>query len=492
MKIQNQILILSLALISTGCKFLSPSDSMSIGGSFAIHSQKISLGWRHVCSLDKNGKIFCWGSNSHGQLGISRLSVGETSWAKVPTEVDDPDSSDEWVDLDLGRNSSCAQKQSGRIYCWGDNRFAQTGIVIPDDDPATQLVLVPTEILVADFTGFTVGDTDISDRYKSLFGSRVHHLTFDGEIGCAVRNDNEKFCWGLDRSFSPYISSTTTGRDGAVMEKSYERNYTKHFKCNAATPQSLCTQSEVTITTKTNYMFRAVFRPYVDPTIKITNMRVENQTRCETYFYNDKYFYWCQGFYYFPSKSTRDPEDLIFPIHNKTLELGQSDSDFRCLQMTQTADHGCVIFLLRQDGLTSYTSFQSDERGSIVGSVIENVIDPLENYAPTSISVGDSRYHCRQISKFEVMCTSTAQSVKSWLDVFDASEFSETYLMSVRWLSSDIEDAANIFSMSGEVLQVEAGDHFVCARLEGGKVSCAGENFKGQYQLPRLVVRDPY
>ena len=83
-----------------------------MGGSSAPQEFEFTIasGLRHTC-LVKAGRIYCWGDNSYGQLGIDGLSV-----ALVPVAV--PGISDARV-VAAGNVHTCAIRQGGQVLCWG-------------------------------------------------------------------------------------------------------------------------------------------------------------------------------------------------------------------------------------------------------------------------------------------------------------------------------------------------------------------------------------
>ena len=78
----------------------------------------ISVGPTHSCAI-KNGGVWCWGSNTDGQLGngtkiASQAPAPVTGLASGVTAIG------------TGEDDSCAI-QNGAVWCWGDNEFGQLG-----------------------------------------------------------------------------------------------------------------------------------------------------------------------------------------------------------------------------------------------------------------------------------------------------------------------------------------------------------------------------
>jgi alpha-tubulin suppressor-like RCC1 family protein len=86
----------------------------------------ISAGHDHTCGVTPAGKAYCWGANEDaggnqgGQLGdgskTSRLTPVPVSGGLTFAEVQ------------ATRNFTCGRTTSGRIYCWGGNRYGNLGI----------------------------------------------------------------------------------------------------------------------------------------------------------------------------------------------------------------------------------------------------------------------------------------------------------------------------------------------------------------------------
>lgn len=75
---------------------------------------KVSCGWDTSAGITKDGRLFVWGSNSHGQLGINR----ERNIISEPTELQLP-SLEEAVDLQFGLRHSVILTASGKVLLLG-------------------------------------------------------------------------------------------------------------------------------------------------------------------------------------------------------------------------------------------------------------------------------------------------------------------------------------------------------------------------------------
>lgn len=87
---------------------------------------KIAVGTSHAMALTKDGEVYAWGKNTYGELGIN--NTDNQSYA---TQVMDPQlmgGLGDIIDIACGDEFSGAIDNSGKIYTWGKNNFGQLGI----------------------------------------------------------------------------------------------------------------------------------------------------------------------------------------------------------------------------------------------------------------------------------------------------------------------------------------------------------------------------
>ncbi len=74
---------------------------------------KVAMGIFHVMILSTTGKVYTWGKNQHGQLGLGNLdSETKPKLVKLPETI---------VQIDTKGFTSVALSITGRLYMWGDN-----------------------------------------------------------------------------------------------------------------------------------------------------------------------------------------------------------------------------------------------------------------------------------------------------------------------------------------------------------------------------------
>jgi len=80
----------------------------------------LSAGEMHTCGVARSGVVYCWGANTHGQLGDGTLTSRRTP---VAVGVDGV----AFVGVAAGQQHTCAVTASGTPYCWGYGNAGQTG-----------------------------------------------------------------------------------------------------------------------------------------------------------------------------------------------------------------------------------------------------------------------------------------------------------------------------------------------------------------------------
>lgn len=125
--------------------------------------RSVALGQGHACALRESGELLCWGRNNLGQLGIGNEQIQ----VRPPTAVT---AGIKYRAVTAAMSHSCAIRQDGRLFCWGNNL---DGLLGAGSSSAKHYLPVQ------------VGDaTDHLEVQNSWFHT------------CIIREGGRLFCWG--------------------------------------------------------------------------------------------------------------------------------------------------------------------------------------------------------------------------------------------------------------------------------------------------------
>ena len=82
----------------------------------------ISAGYHHVCALQADGNIACWGNGSNGQMGN-----GSNASSNIPVVITIPGGVSS---ISAGYYQTCAFKSNGEVVCWGKD-YGNMPVLVP-------------------------------------------------------------------------------------------------------------------------------------------------------------------------------------------------------------------------------------------------------------------------------------------------------------------------------------------------------------------------
>lgn len=151
------------------------------GGSWT----QITTGYAHACGIQTDGSLWCWGSDSYGQL--STVS-GPASSPALVTETGP------WVYVAGGEKTTCAIKADGSLWCWGSNE----------------------EGLLGRGGAIPVGYSSDTPGQVVEPGPWVH-VSRQEASSCAVKLDGTGWCWG--RNADGQLGIGTEGVSKSVPQR---------------------------------------------------------------------------------------------------------------------------------------------------------------------------------------------------------------------------------------------------------------------------------
>lgn len=110
----------TLGQLGTGSANAAPNPSPAVTAvSDAI---AIWVGYEHACAVRRSGEVKCWGSAGNGQVGSG--AVPDDASIPKPTAVVGMANA---LEVSTGGDHSCATTASGAVFCWGSNTLGQLG-----------------------------------------------------------------------------------------------------------------------------------------------------------------------------------------------------------------------------------------------------------------------------------------------------------------------------------------------------------------------------
>ncbi len=130
---------------------------------------KICAGSEYSFALTDSGEIYSWGDNAYGQLGLG--TAGYNQDANSPQHVNKPSGVTFFTDIAACFNHSFALTDAGKIYSWGRNMNGELGLGYYDTPKTTpQLVSMPSGVekftSIAAGYNHTLALTDTGDIYS--------------------------------------------------------------------------------------------------------------------------------------------------------------------------------------------------------------------------------------------------------------------------------------------------------------------------------------
>jgi alpha-tubulin suppressor-like RCC1 family protein len=136
-----------------------------VGG---LRFRHVSVGYAHSCGVTTQNRAYCWGNNFWGQVGDG--TEGGDNWRVTPVLVA---GGRRFRQVRAGYDHTCALTPSDVAFCWGHNSFGQLGD----------------------------GTTALGGRTRPvrvLGGLLWRQLSGGSEHTCGITQTYQVYCWGLN------------------------------------------------------------------------------------------------------------------------------------------------------------------------------------------------------------------------------------------------------------------------------------------------------
>ena len=85
---------------------------------------------QHSCHINPNGKLKCWGNNSHGRLGLGDTTTRGDNANEMGDNLSlvDLGIESKVKQIAMGGEHTCVILINDKMKCWGNNQYGQTGM----------------------------------------------------------------------------------------------------------------------------------------------------------------------------------------------------------------------------------------------------------------------------------------------------------------------------------------------------------------------------
>ena len=144
----------------------------------ALHFTTVTVGGKHACALATDRTAYCWGDDALGELGDKRQVHSTTP---IPVIVDpiagNPTS---FAVISAGSEHTCGISTAGEAFCWGRNTTGQLG----------------TSASTLSCLGGTTACSDFPVPVNAPPGITFTSISAGTDHTCAIATTGAAYCWG--------------------------------------------------------------------------------------------------------------------------------------------------------------------------------------------------------------------------------------------------------------------------------------------------------
>jgi len=119
---------------SVTCPEAHPCSPLPTPVSGGLTFKAVTAGTRHTCALTVDGVAYCWGNNTSGQVGAWTTETCGDQYNSFPcaTKPMRVLAANAFVEITAGGDHSCGLTATGTVWCWGSNTGGQLGAASAD------------------------------------------------------------------------------------------------------------------------------------------------------------------------------------------------------------------------------------------------------------------------------------------------------------------------------------------------------------------------
>lgn len=161
----------------------------------------------HTCVLKKDRTVHCWGGNQHGQLGRPGRKIRPIAYPVLMENASKFETLEGVSRLVVNGNTSCAQRNSGELWCWGEMHTNKASKVYTArkmfsygkhiqtmaSAPWGVCVVLSGEAKTVICSSFSAP----AKKQKITMLENIKKIDVVGHKVCALSSSGQLFCWGI-------------------------------------------------------------------------------------------------------------------------------------------------------------------------------------------------------------------------------------------------------------------------------------------------------